>query len=89
MDCREFGGKIFAGMEFIWNERNIDHIAKHGITPSQAEYLAEHARPPYPQMIGEGKRLVVGRLPEVALRRLSTSHPDPCRTRSLSFIPAD
>jgi len=49
-------------MEFVWTSENIEHIAKHGIEPVDAEYVVNHARPPYPQMIGEGKRLVVGRL---------------------------
>ena len=49
-------------MEFIWNDRNVDHIDKHGISPREAEYVVENARPPYPQMVGDGKRIVVGRL---------------------------
>jgi uncharacterized DUF497 family protein len=49
-------------MEFIWNDRNADHIGKHGIAPREAEYVVEHARAPYPQMVGDGKRIVVGRL---------------------------
>jgi uncharacterized DUF497 family protein len=49
-------------MEYVWNSGNIEHIAKHGIEPRDAEYVANNAQPPYPQMIGEDKRLVVGRL---------------------------
>lgn len=49
-------------MEFVWNDRNIDHIAKHGIRRHEAEYMVEQAKSPYPQMIGQDKRLVVGRL---------------------------
>jgi uncharacterized DUF497 family protein len=49
-------------MIFVWNDRNIDHIAKHGISPAQAEYLVTHARPPYPQMVGDDRRIVVGTL---------------------------
>jgi uncharacterized DUF497 family protein len=49
-------------MEFVWNDKNVQHIAKHGISPHEAEYIVEHAKPPYPQMIGDSKRLVVGRL---------------------------
>ena len=49
-------------MEFVWNSTNIEHIAKHGISPREAEYVVENARPPYPQKIGDGRRLVVGRL---------------------------
>ena len=49
-------------MDFVWNTENIDHIARHGIQPDEAEYIVESAKPPYPQMIGQDKRLVVGRL---------------------------
>jgi uncharacterized protein len=49
-------------MEFVWNSVNIEHLAKHGIEPGDAEYVANNAQSPYPQMIGEGKRFVVGRL---------------------------
>lgn len=41
--------------------RNIEHIAEHGISPREAEYVVENAAPPYPQMVGDSKRLVVGR----------------------------
>ena len=53
-------------MEFVWNAVNIDHIAKHGISPFQAEFVVERARRPYPQMVGDDKRLVVGRLADGA-----------------------
>jgi hypothetical protein len=49
-------------MKFVWNEKNIEHIAKHAISPLEAEYLVENARSPYPRMIGDAKRLVVGKL---------------------------
>jgi uncharacterized DUF497 family protein len=49
-------------MEFVWNARNIGHISKHGISPDEAEFVVDNARAPYPQMIGDEKRLVVGRL---------------------------
>jgi hypothetical protein len=49
-------------VEFVWNSNNVDHLAKHGIRPDETEYVVENAKPPYPQMIGQDKRLVVGRL---------------------------
>jgi hypothetical protein len=49
-------------MRFVWNFRNVEHISRHGIKSTQAEYVVENARPPYPQMLGDEKRLVVGRL---------------------------
>jgi hypothetical protein len=47
-------------MEFRWNEWNADHVAKHGVTPLQAEYVVQRARAPFPQEIGHGKFLVMG-----------------------------
>jgi len=48
---------------YRWNDWNIGHIADHGMSPAEAEFIVDHARPPYPQMIGEGKRLVMGQSP--------------------------
>jgi uncharacterized protein len=44
----------------VWNKWNIDHIAKHGVRPDEARYILEHAKPPYPQKMGEGKYVVKG-----------------------------
>jgi hypothetical protein len=30
---------------FIWTTWNIEHIAKHGITPAEAEWVVEHGSP--------------------------------------------
>lgn len=49
-------------MEFVWNSNNTEHIALHGLSQMEAEYIVTNARSPYPQMIGDSKRLVVGRL---------------------------
>jgi hypothetical protein len=45
---------------FSWNEWNVRHIAKHGVTPQEAEYVVRHARPPWPQEIGDDKIRVWG-----------------------------
>jgi hypothetical protein len=47
-------------VRYRWNEWNRGHIADHGMLPADAEFLADQARAPYPQIIGEGKRLVIG-----------------------------
>lgn len=47
-------------MEFRWNHWNIEHVAKHGIAPAEAEFIVERARRPYPEMAGDGKRYVAG-----------------------------
>ena len=46
--------------EFRWNDWNIDHIAEHGVSPEEAEYVVSHARPPYPQELAGHKYVVKG-----------------------------
>jgi uncharacterized DUF497 family protein len=46
---------------FAWDDENRDHIARHGVTPLEAEYIVEHAEPPFPQNVGRGKFRVWGR----------------------------
>jgi len=43
-----------------WNDWNIDHIAEHGVSPSEAEFVIENARSPFPQYVGGGRHLVRG-----------------------------
>jgi len=45
---------------FRWNNWNRDHIAEHGVLPEEAEYVVNHATPPYPEMIGDDKWRVRG-----------------------------
>jgi hypothetical protein len=45
---------------FRWNEWNVEHIGAHGVSPDEAEYLLDHARPPYPEPIGDDKWRVRG-----------------------------
>jgi uncharacterized DUF497 family protein len=46
--------------EFRWNAWNLDHIDRHGVSPAEAEYVVNHAQPPFPEKIGDGKYLVLG-----------------------------
>jgi uncharacterized DUF497 family protein len=46
---------------FIWNAKNVEHIAKHGVTPDEAEHVVEHATAPYPSYEGDQKWLVRGK----------------------------
>jgi hypothetical protein len=48
---------------FRWNAWNIDHIAEHGISANEAEYVVNAARRPWPEKIGEGKWRVWGHTP--------------------------
>ena len=47
-------------MEFRWNQWNVDHLQEHGIHPSEAEYVLEHARSTFPRYDGGGKYRVWG-----------------------------
>jgi uncharacterized protein len=44
--------------EFRWIPWNIEHIARHGVKPAEAEYAVRHARRPYPRRIENEKYLV-------------------------------
>ena len=46
--------------EFRWNDWNVAHIADHGVTPEEAEWVTNHARPPFPADAGDGKTVVRG-----------------------------
>jgi hypothetical protein len=46
--------------DFRWNAWNIEHIAEHGVNPMEAEYIVNHARPPYPEAKGDGKFMAAG-----------------------------
>jgi uncharacterized DUF497 family protein len=45
---------------FRWNAWNSDHIARHGISEAEAEWVVCRPRAPYPQKAGAGKYLVRG-----------------------------
>lgn len=45
---------------FAWDDRNIDHIGRHQVSPREAEYVIENAESPWPQQKGENKLVVWG-----------------------------
>jgi len=45
---------------FRCNHWNRAHIAKHGISEIEVQYVMQHARPPYPRAIDDEKSLVWG-----------------------------
>lgn len=47
-------------MEFRWNDWNIEHLAKHGVDPDEAEQVITQARAPYPMSRSDDKYLVWG-----------------------------
>ena len=46
--------------DFKWVDWNVNHIALHGVTPDEAEWVVNHARRPYPRRHGGGKFEVRG-----------------------------
>jgi hypothetical protein len=46
--------------DFRWIVWNVDHIGRHAVTPEEAEYVVNNARPPFPRRIEDDKRLVWG-----------------------------
>jgi hypothetical protein len=49
---------------YSWDDDNRDHIARHDVTPEEAEHVVEHCAPPYPEDLGEGKLCVWGKTTE-------------------------
>ena len=47
-------------MIFVYDDWNREHVAKHGVSQADAEYVIERARQPYPKKIEEGKLIVYG-----------------------------
>jgi uncharacterized DUF497 family protein len=46
--------------EFRWNEWNLEHIAEHGVSPEEAEYVVEYPDARYPEQAGDDKYRVRG-----------------------------
>lgn len=47
-------------MEFRWNQWNVEHIARHGVSPEQAEEVVCGAARPHPLHGEDDKWLVWG-----------------------------
>lgn len=47
-------------MLFAWDEDNIEHIGKHGVSQAEAEYVLRHVTPPWPQEKEDSKFLAWG-----------------------------
>ena len=48
-------------MHFRWNDWNVEHIDRHGVTSDEAELVVRHAKSPYPRYREDDKWLVWGR----------------------------
>jgi uncharacterized DUF497 family protein len=45
---------------YRWNTYNLGKAARHGVSFREAEWVVDHARPPFPSYEGDGKHLVSG-----------------------------
>jgi uncharacterized DUF497 family protein len=45
---------------FRWDDWNRNHVAKHGVSESEAEHVARYARPPFPRQVEDEKFVVWG-----------------------------
>ena|SRR5437868_6871303 len=75
-------------MLFVWDEWNLEHIAKHDVAPNEAEEVANGAARPFPKRAGRGKYLVrgetsAGRYLQVIYVHLSSDTID---VRRLDFL---
>lgn len=46
--------------DFRWNDRNVEHIAEHGVIPQEAEYVVEHPGRGFPRLEADAKFRVWG-----------------------------
>jgi hypothetical protein len=47
-------------MVFSWDDANRGHIARHGVRPEEAEFVADTAENPFPETIEDDKWVVWG-----------------------------
>jgi len=45
---------------FAWNEWNLEHVAKHGVTRQEAEYVVSNAETPFPWPLDDERMVVLG-----------------------------
>lgn len=48
-------------MDFRWNEWNLEHACRHGVSPREAELVVRTARRPFPRRATDDRFLVWGR----------------------------
>ena len=47
--------------DFRWNEWNLEHATKHGVSIAEIESVVRDVKRPYPMKKGDGKWVVIGR----------------------------
>lgn len=74
---------------YSWNDWNIEHIGRHDVIPAEARHVVEHALPPYPEFIGDGKWRVRGRTAHGRWLQVIYVHPDDADIDPDSLAPPD
>ena len=46
-------------MDFRWNEWNIEHVGRHGVTAEMAEEVLQGARSPFPRRMDDDGSIYV------------------------------
>jgi uncharacterized DUF497 family protein len=47
--------------EFRWNEWNLEHVTRHGVSPAEAERIVDNPSCGWPRRIGGEKVMIQGR----------------------------
>lgn len=50
-----------AAGDFRWNSFNLEKVARHGVSPQEAEHVVRFAKRPYPRPHRKGTWIVRGR----------------------------
>jgi uncharacterized DUF497 family protein len=72
---------------FSWDAWNLNHIANHGVTYTEAEYVVRHAENPFPRALADGKFVVWGQAEQGAYLQVIFvfREPDEIDYRSLTL----
>jgi uncharacterized DUF497 family protein len=61
---------------FVWDDWNAEHIARHGVTRMEAEYIVRHASAPFPRQIEGNKHMVRGQTSDGRYLQVIFAYPD-------------
>ena len=76
-------------MIFQWDDDNIEHIAEHGVTRDEAEYVVARATSPFPRAAGDGKFMVWGQTRDGSYLQVGFVYLDDERVDITRLKPAD
>jgi len=74
---------------YSWNDWNLRHVGRHNVTPAEARYVADYARSPHPEYVGDGKWHVRGKTSAGRWLQVIYVCPDDAEVDPDSLSPAD